>query len=101
MRFSLEQASEINEEPEDIVVRNKLSFEFPCSKQSRPYVFYEIFHIIEDESFSYNQFRFGLGIKYEFIKNQSIKFFYTYEKNFEKEVIENTNIWGLKYGYSF
>ena len=101
LRFSLEQASEINEEPEDIVVRNKLSFEYPLSKQITPYISYEIFHTIEDESFSYNQFRLGVGIKYEFNKDQSIKLFYIYEENLEKNEIENTNIWGLKYGYSF
>ena len=51
--------------------------------------------------FSYNQFRIGFGFKYEFIKNQSIKLFYTYEKNLEKKEIVNTNICGLKYGYYF
>ena len=91
----------MDKEPEDLVVRNKLSFSYPVSKRSTPYLSYEIFHNIENGSFSYNQFRFGLGIKYEFIKNQSIKLFYTCEKNFKKIEIVNTKIWGLKYGYSF
>ena len=54
-----------------------------------------------NESFLYNQFRLGFGVKCEFIKKQSIKLFYTYEKNLEKINDIDTHIWGLKYGYTF
>jgi len=101
LRFRLEQKTELDEEPDDIVARNKVSFEYPLSKQSTPYISYEIFHILVNESFLYNQFRLGFGVKYEFIKKQSIKLFYTYEKNLEKINDIDTHIWGLKYGYTF
>ena len=100
-RIRLEQESDLDKDPEELVVRNKLSFSDPISKRSIPYVSYEIFHSLDNGIFSYNQFRIEFGFKYEFIKNQSIKLFYTYEKNLEKKEIVNTNICGLKYGYSF
>ena len=100
-RIRLEQESDLDKNPEELVVRNKLSFSDPISKRSIPYVSYEIFHSLDNGIFSYNQFRIGFGFKYEFIKNQSIKLFYTYEKNLEKKEIVNTNICGLKYGYYF
>ena len=100
-RIRLEQESELNKEPEKLVIRNKFSFSEPISMRSMPYISYEIFHSLGDGLFSYNQFRIGFGFKYEFVKNQSIKLFYTYEKNLGKKEIIDTNICGLKYGYSF
>ena len=66
-----------------------------------PYISYEFFHILKDESSSYNKFRLGLGIEYEINEDKSLEIYCLYKGEFVKSEIEATNIIGLQYGYSF
>lgn len=100
-RFRLQRDFERNEPQEDSVLRNKFTLGYPLIKQFTPYISYEFFHILKDESLSYNKFRIGLGIEYEINEDKSLEIYCLYKGEFVKSEIEATNIIGLQYGYSF
>lgn len=100
-RSRIQREFENNELQEDMVFRNKFTLGYRLKKQFTPYLSYEFYHILNDETFSYNKFRIGIGIEYEINEDKSLEIYYLYKGEFYDSEIEATNIMGLQYGYSF
>lgn len=87
--------------PEEFVFRNKLSIEYAYLPFFTPYISYESFHQFIKKNWDFEKYRSSFGIEYRISKITSLKLFYTYNGEFDKNSFEITNIIGLNYEFSF
>ena len=101
-KIKIQQDYNHNDEPEDMVVRNKFTFSLPKLNSFKPNIYYESYHTNEDEGFEYDKFRLSAGVDYIINSYYSVEFFYIYKGKIKKEKIDEvTNIMGLKFEYTF
>ncbi len=101
-KIKIQQDYNHNDEPEDMVVRNKFTISFPKLNSFKPNIYYELYHTYEDEGFEYDKFRLSAGVDYIINSYYSVEFFYIYKGKIKKEKIDEvTNIMGLKFEYTF
>jgi len=100
-KIKIQQDYDHNDEPEDMVVRNKFTFSFPKLNSLKPNIYYESYHIDEDEEFVYDKYRLSGGVDYTINSEYSFELFYIYKYEFKKKNDEVTNIMGLKFEYTY
>jgi len=101
-KIKIQQDYNPDNEPEEMVVRNKFTFTFPKLNSFKPNIYYESYHTNEDEKFEYDKFRLSAGVDYIINSYYSVEFFYIYKGKIKEEKIDEvTNIMGLKFEYTF
>lgn len=100
-KFKVQRDYEKDKDPDDLVIRNKFTFEYPLTEKCIPYTSWEVFHKVEEDSLNYDKYRISIGFEYELSESQSIELFYKYKQELKKSEDEITNIIGLKYEYTF
>jgi len=100
-KIKIQQDYNHDDEPENMVIRNKFTFSFPKLNSLKPHIYYESYHIDEDEEFVYDKYRLSGGVDYTINSEYSFELFYIYKYEFKKKNDEVTNIMGLKFEYTF
>ena len=101
-KIKIQQDYNPDNEPEEMVVRNKFTISFPKLNSFKPNIYYESYHTYEDEGFEYDKFRLSAGVDYIINSYYSVEFFYIYKGKIKEEKIDEvTNIMGLKFEYTF
>ena len=86
---------------DEIVLRHKLTIEFPKIKKFSPYCLYEGFYSANSSILLKQKYRLGIGVELNLPRKNSIKFYYYNQSELDKDNLEDTNIWGTKYEYLF
>ena len=100
-KIKIQQDYDHDDEPENMVIRNKFTFSFPKRNSFKPNIYYESYHTDEDEGFKYDKYRLSVGVDYTINSEYSFELFYIYKYEFKKKNDEVTNIMGLKFEYTF
>ena len=100
-KIKIQQDYNNNDEPENVVVRNKFTFTFPKWSSFKPNIYYESYHTDEDDGYEYDKFKLSIGVDYTINSEYSFELFYIYKYEFKKKNDEVTNIMGLKFEYTF
>ncbi|MAJ44412.1 MAG: hypothetical protein CMF96_06685 [Candidatus Marinimicrobia bacterium] len=90
-----------NKTPENLVIRNKFSIEYKFLDFFEPYLSYELFHELINNNLNFEKYRVSIGTKYDISTISSLKLFYCYSGNFDKDDFEIINIIGTNYEISF
>ena len=86
---------------ENLILRDKLTFDLPEIFRIEPYCMYEGFYSTHSKEISLYKNRVGIGFGLDLPKKNSIKFYYYFQEELDNNEIEKTFIWGSKYEYKF
>ena len=100
-KIKIQQDYNHDDEPENMVIRNKFTFNFPRVCSFKPHIYYESYHADEDKGFEYDKYRLSTGIDLTLNSEYSFELFYIYKYEFKKKNDEVTNIMGLKFEYTY
>ena len=100
-KIKIQQDYNHDDEPENMVIRNKFTFNFPRVNSYKPHIYYESYHADEDKGFEYDKYRLSTGIDCILNSDYSVDLFYIYKGAIKNKKIEVTNIIGLKFEYTY
>jgi hypothetical protein len=100
-KLKIQQDYNHDDEPENMVIRNKFTFSLPKLNSFKPSIYYESYHTDGDEGYEYDKYRLSTGIDYTINSDYSVELFYIYKAEIKNKKIEVTNIMGLKFEYTF
>ena len=100
-KIKIQQDYNHDDEAENMVIRNKFTFNFPKLNSFKPNIYYESYHADEDDGFEYDKYRLSAGVDYILNSYYSVELFYIFKGEIKKKNIKLTNIAGLKFEYTF
>jgi hypothetical protein len=100
-KIKIQQDYKYDDEPENMVVRHKFTFNCPKLNSFKPNIYYESYYTDEDGGFEYDKYRLSAGVDYTITSDYSVELFYIYKCEIKKNDNEVTNIMGLKFEYTF